>query len=314
MIENLDYTIKFDILPSKLKLPIDNWRETPNIKIDELAKSMASVGLIQPPLVAINKLGEYVVIDGNRRTYAGKLLEKGYETTINDTPVTIKLPSNWRIMVLKKSYETLGEEEVSKLRYHSTENAEKFSNKAKFTNFRNELETFARERNLSIHKIMNNKILSNEIYEKLSKQYQLDILNIKKLVKLDADGVHYKDGVKEALYTQAIGVNLARGVSVGVPDSQIPDVLNVIKKYRDKGLNQSDIEDKLYPAKIEARENGEQIANILDKKLSNVKKTVTLTFAIPLELHQYLVGERTKQNICFSELLVPIIKKHYKLS
>ena len=85
--KNLDYVVRSDILPSQFKLPIDNWRETPNIQIHELAKSIASVGLHYPPIIAINKIGDYIVIDGNRRTYACKLLEKGYETEINDIPV-----------------------------------------------------------------------------------------------------------------------------------------------------------------------------------------------------------------------------------
>lgn len=317
MINNVNFIIRTDILPSQLTLPSDNWRENPNINSDELAKSIASVGLIQPPVIAIyknpSKDNGMVVIDGNRRTYACQLLEKGYRTAINDTPVILELPTNWRVAVLEKPAEELTQDDIDKIRLHSTEQHTHFSRIAIRSQIWQEARSWSLERGLSLIKTRANKTLNEELIKHLERRFQLERVDVLKWMREFKSYRKYSEEVELPLHEGLIKSTLAAALSTGVKSKDVPKLLEIIKEQKDRGVHEGQLYTVLGHAKKNSKNSNVSVVEDFARKAKriSIKKNINIDF--PISVFSKLDDERRKRKTTWNELMIPVIVKNIDL-
>jgi hypothetical protein len=318
MASNLDFTIRTDIPPSKIKLPIDNWRETPDVETDKLARFIAARGLQYGPIIALNSKNEYIVIDGNRRTYACKLLEKGYNTKVNGIPVTLYLPSSWHIKLLNKKYEDMTPDEIDSLRYVTTESSVLFSQRAINTKMREDVDRFSAERGLSYINVRRNQVLFNELLNYLSSKYSIESSELKEMLPSTNTGDNHfsrriPPSLKEPIFKKLIGTTIADAFNT-IPPEQQKETVKVLEKYKSQGIKESALLKPLSMAKKNAKKSGLPIATLFETNIKKMAITQSLSLEIPLDLHNIIDKLRKQRHCTTEELIVPILEKFLKSS
>jgi len=317
ILSEYEYTIRKDIKPSQIELPIENWRTTPNKDVEKLIKSIARVGLLHPPIVAlyVEPKNGYIgaVIDGNRRIFAAQQLEKGYQTNLNNLKVNLALPDNWRVAVTTSPYEKLTSEDKDRIRLHSTEQHIHFTFGEMKTRMTRTAIKYASERGLRLNKIYHNKALFNEMLEFMTEYYYLDKVDLIKLLKEVSAAEIMNEKVDAPLHFGEITRAEAKALSQGLAEKYIDPLLTELIKLKKEGYNEPQTIPALYNVKemISKDKINTDLSTILRKEVNKIPITRKLTIAISDELYQKITEEKTKRRATLNDIVAPVLQEYF---
>ena len=140
---------------------------------------------------------------------------------------------------------------------------------------------------------------------------RLDVL--KMLKEVGRTGDKYLKEVELPLHEGTIGSTLAKELSKGINPKQIPKLVEIIKKHKERGIHEHKLMDELSNSKRNSKNNTTSIVSDFRKNTEKLTPVKSMNLLFSISAFDKLEEEKRKRKIVWSELMVPVIEKNIHL-